>query len=106
MLDRQLASPYDFRKRLYWRIFFSNRFGKNVWVTRHARESMLRRKVDADTLKRLIEEGEVKRRDEASLWVFRHIQDRADNLICAAVVEQAALIVKTVMINWELEDET
>jgi len=68
---------------LYWRIFFSNRFGKNVWVTRHARESMLRRKVDADTLK-----------------------DRADNLICAAVVEQAALIVKTVMINWELEDET
>lgn len=67
---------------------------------------MLRRKVDADTLKRLIEEGEVKRRDEASLWVFMHIQDRADNLICAAVVEQAALIVKTVMINWELEDET
>ena len=86
--------------------FFSKRFGKNVWVTRHARESLLRRKVDADTLKRLIEEGEVKRRDEASLWVFMHIQDRADNLICAAVVEQAALIVKTVMINWELEDET
>ena len=86
--------------------FFSKRFGKNVWVTRHARESMLRRKVDADTLKRLIEEGEVKRRDEASLWVFMHIQDRAVNLICAAVVEQAALIVKTVMINWELEDET
>ena len=85
--------------------FFSQRFGKNVWVTHHARESMLRRGVDTATLERVIEEGEIKRRDEVNLWVFKHIQDRADNLICAAVVEQAAVVVKTIMINWELEDE-
>jgi len=85
--------------------FFSKRFGKNVWVTNHARESMQRRNIDVATLERVIEEGEIKRRDEVNLWVFTHIQERADNLICAAVVEQAAVVIKTVMVNWELEDE-
>lgn len=85
--------------------FFSKRFGKNVWITHHARESMQRRGVDASTLEQVIEEGEIKRRDELNLWVFRHIPGRADNLICAAAVEQTAVVVKTVMINCELEDE-
>ena len=85
--------------------FFSKRFGKNVWITPHARESMHRRGVNAATLEQVIEEGEIKRRDKSNLWVFTHIQGRADNLICAAVVEQTAVVVKTVMINWELEDE-
>lgn len=85
--------------------YFSKRFGKNVWLTNHARESMQRRNIDAATLERLIEEGEIKRRDEVNLWVFTHIQGRADNLICAAVVEQTAVVIKTVMVNWELEDE-
>ncbi len=86
--------------------FFSKRFGKSVWVTNHARERMQRRSIDAATLQRVIEEGEIKRRDEVNLWVFAHIQERDDNLICAAVVEQAAVVIKTVMIRWELEDET
>lgn len=86
--------------------FFSKRFGKKVWVTNHARESMQRRNVDAATLERVIEEGEIKRWNEMNLWVFAHIQERADNLICAAVVEQAAVVVKTVMVNWEVEDES
>ena len=77
-----------------------------MWVTNHARESMQRRNVDAATLERVIEEGEIKRRNEMNLWVFAHIQERADNLICATVVEQAAVVVKTVMVNWELEDES
>jgi hypothetical protein len=85
--------------------FFSKRFGKNVWITNHARESMQRRRIDVATLERVIEEGKIKRRDEVNLWVFTHIQERADNLICAAVVEQAAVVIKTVMVNWELEDE-
>jgi hypothetical protein len=85
--------------------FFSKRFGKNVWITHHARESMLRRNIDAAALEQVIEEGEVKRRDTMNLWVFKHIVGRDDNLICAAVVEQTAVVVKTVMINWELEDE-
>ena len=47
--------------------FFSKRFGKNVWVTNHARESMQRRNIDVATLERVIEEGEIKRRDEVNL---------------------------------------
>jgi hypothetical protein len=66
---------------------------------------MQRRGIDDATLEQVIEEGNVKRRDETSLWVFLHIQGRTDNLICAAVVEETAVVVKTVMINWELEDE-
>ena len=85
--------------------FFSERFGKAVWITHHARDSMQRRSVDTAMLKRVIEEGKIKRRDEMNLWVFAHLQGRADNLICAAMIEQTAVVVKTVMINWELEDE-
>lgn len=85
--------------------FFSQRFGKNVWITRHARKSMQRREVDDATLVRVVEEGEVRKKTDVDLWIYLHIEGRADNLICAAVVESAALVIKTVMINWELEDE-
>lgn len=86
--------------------FFSARFGKPVWITAHARASMLRRNIADDVLEHVIEEGDMRRRDERSLWIFKYIEGRSDNLVCAAVVEQAALIVKTVMIDWQLEDET
>ena len=85
--------------------FFSVRFGKSVWITKHALESMRRRNVDPALLIQVFENGDVKRRDDMNFWIFKHIQERTDNLICAAVVEQAALVVKTVMVNWELEDE-
>lgn len=85
--------------------FFSRRFGKNVWITRHARKSMQKREIDNATLERVIEEGEIKRKNDAEMWVFMRIEGRADNLICAAVVESTAVAVETVMINWELEGE-
>lgn len=85
--------------------FFSKRFGKNVWITHHARRSMQRRAIDEATLEQVLETGDIRHRDEINLWVFRHIDGRTDNLICAAVVEKEAVVVKTVMINWELEDE-
>lgn len=85
--------------------FFSQRFGKNVWVTNHARKSMQRRGVDDATLERVIETGEIKRRNDMDMWIFKHIDGRQDNLICAAVVDSVAMTIKTVMINWELEDE-
>lgn len=85
--------------------FFSRRFGKNVWITRHARNSMLKREIDDATLERVIEEGEIKRKNDVDMWVYLHIDGRQDNLICAAAVEASAVVIKTVMINWELEDE-
>jgi hypothetical protein len=85
--------------------FFSKRFEKNVWITHHARESMQKRQIDVATLESLIDGGEVKYRNAIDLWVFKHIDGRTDNLMCAAVVKTEAVVVKTVMINWELEDE-
>lgn len=85
--------------------FFSRRFGKNVWITRHARNSMLKRAIDDVTLEWVIEEGEIKRKNDIDMWVYAHVDGRQDNLICAAVVEASAVVIKTVMINWELEDE-
>ena len=85
--------------------FFSHRFNKNVWLTTHARKSMERRQIDESILIEIIEEGQVRHHDNEHLWVFKHISGRTDNLICAAIVEKNALVVKTVMINWELECE-
>ncbi|MFT3790175.1 MAG: DUF4258 domain-containing protein [Rudaea sp.] len=72
--------------------FFSARFGKNVWITTHARASMTRRNIGIALLEEVIEEGEIKRSSETSLWIFKHVEGRSDNLVCAAVVEQAALV--------------
>jgi len=77
-----------------------------VWVTHHARESMQKRGVGDAVLVNVIEEGDIKRRGDKHLWLFKHVDGRDDNLVCAAVVEGDAMIVKTVMINWELEDES
>jgi hypothetical protein len=66
---------------------------------------MQRREVDSATIEHIIEEGEIKRRDGVNLWIYKQISQRADNSICLAVAEEAALVIKTVMINWELEDE-
>ena len=84
---------------------YSRRFGKEVCITRHARESMVRRAVDEATLMNVLEEGEFKLKNETHMWVFKHVDGREDNLICAAVVEETVVVIKTVMIEWKLEDE-
>jgi hypothetical protein len=86
--------------------FFSPRFAKEVWITRHARESMRVRNVDDATLQRVIEDGDIKRKNRTHLWIYMHVDGRSDNLVCAAAVEADSVIIKTVMINWELENET
>ena len=86
--------------------FHSNRFGMDVVLTRHAVESMEKRNVNLEILQEVLELGEIKHRAGSDMWVFKHIAGRADNLICAAVVVENVMVVKTVMINWELEDES
>jgi len=50
----------------------------------------------------LIETGECREKDRQRLWLFKAFPDRDDNLICAAVVLEKELVIKTVMIRWEL----
>jgi len=85
--------------------YFSQRFDRFVRITYHAQKSMKSRQIDHGTLYRLIEEGQIKQRDEVHVWIYLHVEDRMDNLICAAAVMADAVIIKTVMINWTLEDE-
>ncbi|MEZ5477700.1 MAG: DUF4258 domain-containing protein [Thiolinea sp.] len=83
----------------------SKRFNKPVVLTYHATEQMAERQIDEETLTDLIESGDIKYKDEQHLWIYKSYPARQDNMICAAAIERNNLIIKTVMINWELNDE-
>lgn len=83
----------------------SKRFNKPVVLTYHAAEQMAERQIDEETLADLIESGDVKYKDEQHLWIYKSYPARQDHMICAAAIERNNLIIKTVMINWELSDE-
>jgi hypothetical protein len=85
--------------------FDSLRFGKKVWLTNHAIESMAKRKVTLAEVKRLIEEGQYRAKEASHGWIFHHFEARQDNLVCAAIAKEQAIIVKTVMINWKERDK-
>ena len=80
--------------------FESQRFGKTVWLTNHAIESMAKRRVTLDEVQVLIEQGTLMQKSEGHGWISYRFPMRNDNLICAAIVEAQAVIIKTVMVNW------
>lgn len=82
--------------------FFSERFGLEVIVTDHALVRARERTITDAELKEVIETETAKYRDSKRLWVYKTVGRRTDNLICDAVVLDGRLIVKTVMVNWEL----
>ena len=75
---------------------FANRFLKQIYITRHARERMAQRFVDDETLVDVIETGEVRYKDDVRIWVAKAVGGRQDNLICAAAILEDELVVKTV----------
>ncbi len=80
----------------------SKRFGLPVRITRHARERMRERSISKEELLELLECGEVRKKDAQRMWVYHEFTGRDDNLVCAAVVKEQVLVIKTVMIRWEL----
>lgn len=82
---------------------FSERFQKPIIVTTHARNRMIDRGITDASLLDMIETGDVRYRDETRLWIAKRFTDRDDNWLCAAVVLESALVVKTVMhhFSWE-----
>lgn len=83
----------------------SSRFRGVIHVTEHAKRRMLERSIDDDLLFDLIETGEVKFKNETHGWIAKFYEDRNDNLICAAVVIDQTVIVKTVMYHFSFEEE-
>lgn len=80
----------------------SARFDRPVVITRHAAQRMAERNVTPDLLLRVIDSGQTRFSDAARLWVWLDVPDRDDNLLCAVLALENAVIVKTVMHHWEL----
>jgi hypothetical protein len=76
---------------------FSQRFERRIIVTRHARLRMAERNIDDQILVDIIDHGETRFRDPTHLWAFKHFPERADNLLCAVLVLEDCVVVKTVM---------
>jgi hypothetical protein len=83
---------------------FSQRFQKNVRLTHHVRARMDKRDISIELLLDLIETGDIRHKSEADLWIYKRYTERADNMVCTAVVVGQAVVVKTVMVDWTLEE--
>ena len=69
----------------------------------HAANRMRERAIDSAMLVEVIDTGETRYRDATHLWAYKDFPDRADNLLCAVLVLEHAVVVKTVMHHFELE---
>lgn len=81
---------------------FSIRFQRPIVITGHARLRMVERKVSDEMLVEVIDFGETRYRDETHLWAFKEFPERNDNLVCAVVVLENAVVVKTVMHHFSI----
>ncbi|SDO94716.1 protein of unknown function [Halomonas shengliensis] len=82
---------------------FCERFGLPVHVTRHAAERKTERGISLDQLLELLEHGTVRYKDDIRMWVAKAFTGRDDNLVCAAVIIEDRLVVKTVMHHFQWE---
>ncbi len=76
---------------------FSVRFARPILIARHERERMIERTISDEMLLEVIDSGETRYRDATHLWAFKEFPARHDNLLCAVVVLEDVVIVKTVM---------
>jgi len=81
----------------------STRFNRPVILTRHALMRMTERNITELELLLVIDTGDIKYKDDTHLWAYKHLDQRIDNLICAVLVLETVVVVKTIMHNFELE---
>lgn len=81
---------------------YSKRFERPVIVTNHAAQRMAERRFSVELLLEVIDEGSTQYSDSTHLWAWLSVPERDDNLVCAVLVLEAAVVVKTVMHHWEL----
>lgn len=84
---------------------YSARFRRNVRLTHHVYDRMGKRTVSLALVLDLIETGDIRFKTERDVWIYRHYPERDDNLVCLAVTIAEAVIVKTVMVGWKLEED-
>jgi len=71
-------------------------------LTRHARDRMAERNITELMLMDVIDLGETRYRDSTHLWAYKEFPERNDNLLCAVLVLEDAVVVKTVMHHFSL----
>ncbi len=62
---------------------------------------MAKRDIDETLVLDIVENGEIKHKGDVHLWIYKHVGEREDNLLCVAAIDAAAIIVKTVMTDWK-----
>jgi hypothetical protein len=63
---------------------------------------MIERFVTDEMLIQIIDSGKIRYKNETHFWIFKDFPNRTDNLLCAVLVLEDALIVKTVMHHFSL----
>jgi len=76
---------------------FSVRFQLPVVISSHAKIRMAERDVSEGMLLEVIDFGEARYKDATHLWAFKEFPERHDNLLCAVLVLEDRVVVKTVM---------
>ena len=79
----------------------STRFNLQVVLTEHARQRMVDRTISLDQVLEIIDSGTVKEAGGLHYWLYKHLPDRTDNLLCVAAVIDNVFVVKTIMHHWE-----
>jgi hypothetical protein len=82
----------------------SERFRRPIIITRHAAQRMAERGISGRDLLEVIDTGETRYRDATHLWAFKRFPDRHDNLLCAVLVLENAVVVKTVLHHFEIKE--
>ena len=80
----------------------SVRFGWPVVFTDHAHLRMAERSIAAELVLDIIDTGTLKHAGNSHYWLYKHLPDRTDNLLCVAAVVDNVVVVKTIMHHWEL----
>ena len=81
---------------------FSRRFSLPIVLTKHAQTRMVERKVTIEQVVEIVDTGETKFADLTHLWAFKALANRDDNLICAVLVLEDKVVVKTIMHHFEV----
>jgi hypothetical protein len=81
---------------------YSVRFQRPVVVSGHAKIRMVERDISEAMLLEVIDFGETRYKDETHLWAFKEFPERHDNLLCAVLVLEDRVVVKTVMHHFTL----
>jgi hypothetical protein len=82
----------------------SLRFSRPVILTRHALQRMVERNISEADVLEIIDHGDTRCKDASHLWAFKAFPERQDNLLCAVLVLEHAVVVKTIMHHFELKD--